>query len=208
VDVPRSHDRLWIKFGRMSDSYVLIPPPPPSSQRIGATNRCKSAPAPLIIRGGVPRSRKACAVRVTEVKRGGPRGACAGQRAVGPVPGGPLARRIFLGRIICTPWPVFVSALGKVTALRRWCRPGSGDFLRRTSRTRKSGRLNQRHCTVRAQKSHDHESSRHASGIFRAERVRSLKSTAFLPFPAARVRAGRTLPASIWPMLSVRSTRG
>ena len=88
---------------------------------------------------------QACAVGVTGVKRGGPRGACAGQRAVGPVPGGPLARRLFLGRIIYTPWPVFVSALGKVTALRRRRGTGSGDLLRRTGRTRKPGRLNQRH---------------------------------------------------------------
>ena len=88
---------------------------------------------------------RACAARVTEVKRGGPRGACAGQRAVGPGPSGPLARRLFLGRIICRPWRVLVSALGKVSALKRRRRPGGGDFLRITGGARKPGRLNQRH---------------------------------------------------------------
>jgi hypothetical protein len=73
-----------------------------------------------------------------------------------PVPNGPLARKLFLGRNICTPWRVLVSTLGKVSALRRRCRRRSGDFLRINGRTRKLERLNQRRCAVRAQNPHDH----------------------------------------------------
>ena len=43
--------------------------------------------------------------------------------------GSPLARRLFLGRSICRPWRVLVSALGKVSVLKRRRRPGSGIFF-------------------------------------------------------------------------------
>ena len=66
--------------------------------------------------------------------------------------GSPLARKLFLGRSICRPWLVFVSALGKVSALKRRRCPGSGDFLRRTGGARKPGRLNQRHFAPCARK--------------------------------------------------------
>src|ERR1700722_18161598 len=110
------------------------------------------------------------------------------------VPSGPLARRLFLGRIIGRRWLVLGSALGKVTALKRRRRPGSGDFLRRTGRTRKPGRLNDRHCAIHAQNSHNNEFG-------------SLTGTAaslgIVKYPEFRARFLRPKFRMAWPRLLV-----
>ena len=74
---------------------------------------------------------------VIEVKHDGRWGMCAGQPVAAPTPSGPLARKPFLRRYICRLWRVKVSALGKVSELKRRSRTGSGDFLRTTGRMRK-----------------------------------------------------------------------